>query len=340
MPMMRFVGWWAAALCATTLTVGDARAQTENAGGSSDDKVIEFINQQIKQGWEDNEVKPAPLATDGEWIRRLFLDTIGRIPTLQEVEAFTSDKSPDKRAKIVDRLLNSEEYEMEFARNWTTFWTNLLIGRTANDDDDRPVNRAGMQQFLRTSVLRNMPYNKFVEELVGANGSNTPGEENYNGATNFILDNLQEMQVPATTKVSQLFLGMRIGCTQCHNHPFNDWKQNQFWSFNAFFKQARGLRKMDGRELVSVTLEDQDFAGEGGDPEEAEIYYDIRNGTLEVAYPVFVDGTKISPVGYVSEVNRRDELAKLIASSRQMRLAIVNRIWGHYFGYAFTRPVD
>jgi len=318
----------------------DATPATEGAGGSSDDNVVNYINQYIRQGWTDNELKPSAPAPDGEWMRRFFLDTVGRIPMVAEVNAYEADKSENRKALLVNKVLFSEQYEEELARNWTTVWTNLLIGRNGGNDRDRPVNRLGLMQYLRRNFLKNKPYDQMVYELVSARGNNTPGEENYNGAVNFLLDNLQEEQVPATNKVSQLLLGMRVGCTQCHNHPFNDWKQDAFWGMNAFFKQAKSLRTTEGRKIISARLEDQDFPGQGNNPEEAEIYYELRNGVLRVAYPVFVDGTKIGTSGYVEDVNRRTELAKLIKKSPATREAIVNRMWGHFLGYGFTKPVD
>jgi hypothetical protein len=203
------------------------------------------------------------------------------------------------------------------------------------------ISREGMQQYLRRSFLRNKPYDEFVHDLVAANGANKPGEENYNGAVNFLLDNLDEGATPATAKTARIFLGLQVQCTQCHNHPFNDWKQDQFWSLNAFFKQTRALRTSDGgQQMAVVRLEDEDFAGEGGNPTEAEIYYELRNGLLKVAYPVFVDGTKINPSGYLEEVNRRDELADLVRQSPYLGKAAVNRMWSHFMGYGFTKPVD
>jgi hypothetical protein len=321
------------------LLAGPAWAQSATSG-TTNDNVVSFINQQLRQSWSDNEVTPSPAATDGEWVRRVYLDLLGRVPSLKETRAFLADKDETKRAKLVDRLLESEDYELEFANYWSTIWTNLLIGRNGGNDDDRPVSREGLEKFVRDAFLRRMPFDKFVSELIAANGNNTPGEKNFNGATNFLLDNLQEDQVPATNKVSQIFLGLRVGCTQCHNHPFNEWKQDQFWSMNAFFKQAKPLRTFEGREIVSARLEDEDFAGQDNNPEEAAIFYELRNGLLKVAYPRFVDGTDINPAGYVSDVNRRDELAKLVVASPYMREAAVNRLWGHFFGYGFTKPVD
>jgi hypothetical protein len=138
-----------------------------------------------------------------------------------------------------------------------------------------------------------------------------------------------------------------VQCTQCHNHPFNDWKQNQFWEMNAFFRQTKVIKTMAKKKKVEdAKLVDTDFRGEGGDPHSAELYYEQRNGIMRVAYPVFVplpgasEGQEISRSGYIKDVNRRDELAKMIVASPYLSRAIVNRIWGHFMGYGFTKPVD
>jgi hypothetical protein len=314
---------------------------TPAAPAASDDQsVVSYIDALIRKGWEDNGITPSPLASEGEWVRRLYLDVLGRIPTVEEAKSFTQDRSPDKRRKLVQKLLYSDDYVEEYARSFTTIWTNILIGRTGGTDPRRPVNRLGLQQYLRRSFLKNKPYDEMVVDLISANGSNAPGEPDYNGAVNFLLDNLDENATPATAKVARYFLGVQVQCTQCHNHPFNDWKQDRFWEMNAFFRQMKALRTRQGREIISAKLEDEDFAGEGNDPKEAEIYYELRNGLLKVAYPVFIDGTKIDPAGYVDEVNRRDELANLVRKSPLLGQAMVNRMWGHFLGYGFTKPID
>ena len=143
-------------------------------------------------------------------------------------------------------------------------------------------------------------------------------------------------------RTSQIFLGLQIQCTQCHNHPFNDWKQNQFWEMNAFFRQARALKQFEkGRDVAAIELINQDFAGENNHPEEAVLFYELRNGLSKAAYPVFVDGTKLkTDSGYVKEVDRRTELARLLIGSDYLAKALVNRMWGHFLGYGFTKPVD
>jgi hypothetical protein len=329
--------------------VGDAQkglasepANQISASATSDAEVISHINELIRKGWKDAEVSPSPEATENEWCRRLYLDVLGRIPSVSELQSFVADRSKTKKQALVNRLIESDEYVEEYARNWMTIWTNILIGRPKNDQAEARdlVDRDGMQQYLRRNFLTNKPYDKMVFDLVSATGSNKPGEEGYNGAVNFMLDNLQENATTATAKTARYFLGLQVQCTQCHNHPFNDWKQDQFWGMNAFFRQTKPFRTTQGREVVAVRLLNEDFAGEGGNPREAEIYYELRNGILQVAYPTFVDGTKINPSGYVDEVNRRLELAKLIVNSEYLGKAIVNRMWGHFLGYGFTKPID
>ena len=316
-----------------------------SGSGTTVAEIVDVINAAISQGWKDSRVTPSPAATDGEWCRRVYLDVIGRIPTVDELTAFLGDRSPGKRAALVGKLLDSDKYVEEYARNWTAIWTNTLIGRPPARRDRRAlVNREGMQQWLRRSFLKDKSYDAMVYELVSAVGTNKPGEEGYNGAVNFLLDNLQENAATATAKTARFFLGLQVQCTQCHNHPFNEWKQDQFWGMNAFFRQTKALRTFGGgtrREIDYVRLDNEDFPGESNkNPSDAEIYYELRDGTTKVAYPTFVDGTEINHSGYADEVNRREELARMIVKSEYFGKAIVNRMWAHFLGYGFTKPID
>ena len=312
---------------------------------SSDADIIAFVNHEIAQGWAEAGINCSPEATEEEWCRRVYLDLLGRIPTYEELLSFVQEVSPDKKAQLVDRLLGSKYYDVDYARNWTSIWTNLLIGRSGGMDPTRPVNRAGLQAWLRQQFLTNRPYDEMVRELVSAEGANTPDEPNFNGAVNFLLDNLQADQVPVTNKVSELFLGRRISCTQCHSHPFNDWTQQSFWELNAFFKQARARRAIDDGNSTKgpqfARLVDEDFAGESRSPtpHEAEIYYELRNGMWKVAYPKF-EGRSIERSGFVNVTHRRRALAALLTRSVDFRKAAVNRMWEHFFGYGFSHPVE
>jgi len=334
-------------------------AERGKAGGKSDHSGIpqvKFINERMAAGWADARLKPSEPATDAEWCRRVHLDVIGRIPTVEELQKFVGDQGSNKRLELVDRLLG-DEYVDEYARNWTDIWTTILIGR---DVDNEMVSRPGMRQWLRRSLSKNIPYDRFMEELVTATGATKSDKDadQFNGAANFLSGKLQEGGVQATVKTAQIFLGLQVQCTQCHTHPIDSSKrQNQFWEMNAFFRQTRALRRFGGgRQIQWIELVDEDFPGEGraapqAQPphDEAEIYYDDRNGTKKVAFPVFVDGTAISksgllpgelPNGGKFGVHRRKELAALIKASPLLPKAIVNRMWAHFLGYGFTKPID
>ncbi|TWU59835.1 hypothetical protein Poly51_01080 [Rubripirellula tenax] len=305
---------------------------------------VALINELIEQGWRDYEIRsPAPEADDATWARRVHLDVIGRIPTIAELQEFAADRGSDKRAKLVDKLLYDDRYTEEYAGHWATIWSNLLIGRSGGNDRRSMVSPAGMKKYLRDSFAMNKPYNTMVYELVSATGSGKPGTENFNGAANFLLDKVNEEDaVLATSSTSRIFLGQQVQCTQCHNHPFNQWKQQRFWEFNSFFRQTRSLRRfVEGtNDIEHGELVDQDYAGEGNDPEDALIFYELRNGLTKVAYPVFTDGTEIGKSGFVTEVNRRQELGRLMLESEYLDKMAVNRIWSLFLGFGFTKPID
>ena len=324
-----------------TLTV--ALAATATAAPPVLPAQVKVIDDQITQGWNDFEIRPAKEAEDAVWCRRVFLDVIGRIPSYEELQAFVADRDSDKRSKLVEKLLYDDRYTEEYAGHWATIWTNLLIGRSGGNDRRSMTNRDGMQKYLRDAFAMNKPYNKMVYELVTATGSSKPGTEGFNGAVNFLIDKVNmEKGVLAASSTSRIFLGQQVQCTQCHNHPFNQWKQQMFWEFNSFFRQTRSLRRfVDGaRDIDYAELVNEDFAGEANDPADALVFYELRNGLTRVAYPVFTDGTEISTSGYVSEVNRRDELGRLMLESENLDKMAVNRIWAHFLGYGFTKPVD
>ncbi len=323
---------------ATAPVAPEGEAPTEQP--RDDTEVIASIDEQIRAGWQSLKLSPSRPASDAVWCRRVYLDLLGRIPRVEELEAYLSDRGRDRQARLVDRLLESDETLDEFASHWAVVWTNWLIGRTAGTEPRSVVNRAGLEQYLRRALAGGKPYDQLAQELISAEGCNKPGTEDFHGAVNFLIGMLEDKAVQATSTTSRLFLGLQVQCTQCHHHPTNNWQQSQFWGLNAFFRQATALRTTQGRDVVEARLGDQDFAGEGGSPTQAEVYYEIRNGQLEAVFPTFVDGRQIEPNGFVRDLNWRDELAELIVSSEYFAPALVNRLWGYFLGYGFTRPVD
>ena len=332
---------------------GDAQSPNSQSPNAKSDKgpvvpdyglpQVAEINKHIRQVWTDNNMQPSPPATDGEWCRRVYLDVLGRIPSVQELREFVNSKEADKKSKLVSKLLYDEAFTEEYARNWTTIWTNILIGRSGGTERNSLISREGMQKYLRDSFARNKPYERMVYELVTATGSTAPGEPDFNGAANFLVMKVNEEKASlATAMTSKIFLGLQVQCTQCHNHPFNEWKQQKFWEFNAFFRQTRALREFTPgtRDVAGAKLVDEDFAGETNDPSEAILFYELRNGLLQSAFPVFIDGTELSKSGYLEDCHRRVELGKLIVASPYMDKTMANRMWQHFLGYGFTKPID
>ncbi|MEZ6130850.1 MAG: DUF1549 domain-containing protein [Planctomycetaceae bacterium] len=316
-----------AVVCCYSAVSADEGPSESAAKDPAEMSVIEAIDYYIRQGYVDNDITPSPVATDEEWVRRVYLDIVGRIPTLQEVKSFLEDENVRKRPALVQQLLDSPDY----VRNFTTIWSNNCIGRGT----PRRVSRTGMEKFFREAFAKNRPWDDVVEDLVTAEGHY---EEN--GAVNYTLAQMQmpDDGVQLTAKTTKLFLGMQVQCTQCHNHPFNNWQQAQFWEFNSFFRQVdkRDHRKFDektGRQVDDYSeVLTRDFSG--------PVYFEKRSGLMQVAFPIY-NGKAIEPDAF----DRRREFGRLLKESDGtttplIAQAFVNRTWGQFFGYGFTRPVD
>jgi hypothetical protein len=307
-----------------TAALAEAARPAEPAATSvpqgSVQRVVSRIDELLEADWRRLEVTPAPRADDAEWVRRVYLQLAGRIPTVVEVERFLDDARSDKRARLVDALLD----DVEFARNFATIWTQLLVGRSPNPR----VDREALQKYLRMSFAANRPWHEMVADLLAAEG-----RTDQNGAANFLVAHLNNQAVPATAITSRLFLGVQLHCAQCHNHPFNDVKQTTFWEFNSLFQQADVVVHRAASMPSGAAVAELVNHAEGG-----PIYYETVNGLMKVAYPKF-NGTEIDPS---PQVNRRKELARLMASGERPQLAVafVNRLWAHFLGAGFTRPLD
>jgi hypothetical protein len=285
---------------------------------------LDLIDQRLKEAWEQASIKPSSVATDEEFLRRVYLDLIGRIPNIQEASGFLQAKESGKRQKLVEYLINHPDYAKNFANQWTV----LLIGRKTRDRD---LDRGALSAWLRKQFNGDRPWNEVAYDLITAKGSNKE-----NGAINFPLAHLEFGAVPLTSITTRVFLGQQIQCTQCHDHPSNDWKQADFWGINAFFK---GVKKHEIMTIDASGAEVVDHIELVDEPSDAFASYDKRNGLVGIAFPKFLDGRKISQG---MDVDRRVELGKFIADPKNMDLAkaFVNRMWGHFLGRGFVHPVD
>lgn len=295
------------------------------AARGSLDRVVANIDQLFAESWQRLEARPTATADNSEWVRRVYLDLIGRIPTVPEVEAFQADASPQKRQKLVDSLLDGGDY----ARNFAGVWSNLLIGR----HPQQRVNRPAFDKFLRMSFAANRPWNTMVADIVSADG-----RTDQNGAANFLVAHLNNQAVPATAITARVFLGIQVQCAQCHNNPFNDMKQATFWELNSLFQQTDSIERWirdprTGRNDYAFT--ELINKSEGG-----PIYYETQNGLMKVAYPRYLG----HDIDASSQTNRRSEFARIITDGEQpqpqLAAAFVNRLWAHFVGAGFTNPID
>ncbi len=258
---------------------------------------------------------PSDRAPDHTFLRRAYLDVIGRLPTPEEARAFLADGSPDKRRLLIDRLLERPEY----ADYWANQWADLLRPNPYRVGIKAVYN---LDAWLRDAFRRNMPYDQFVRELLTARGSTFR-----NGATVIFRDRREPDEI--TTMVSQLFLGIRLDCARCHHHPFEVWSQDDFYSLAAYF--ARTGHKGTG---LSPPIS-------GGE----EIVTTAASG--EVKHPV--TGKSMSPRPLFgtappveAERDPREALAAWITSPENPYFAkvIVNRVWADLMGRGIVDPVD
>jgi hypothetical protein len=305
-------------------STGSAAKGRDSKTSKVADSKSSYVDQLIEAAWKTTGIKPARDANEEEYLRRAYLDLLGRIPNVQEARAFLQTREKDKKAKLVSYLLDHPD----FAKNFATQWTILLIGR---GNQGRMVDRGALNSWLRKQFASDRPWNEVVHELVSSTGNNRE-----NGAVNFVLAHLEFDAVPLTSRTTRLFLGQQIQCTQCHDHPQNQWKQADFWGINAFFK---GMKTEDVTKADATGLDAYDHTELTDDPTDRFVTFETRKGLVLGAFPRFLDGRKISQG---KDVIRRAELGKLIAdpNNEMLAKAFVNRMWAHFLGRGFVNPVD
>jgi hypothetical protein len=285
---------------------------------------LDYIDQMLQEAWTNAKTQPSKRAEEPEFLRRAYLDLLGRIPTAQEAAAYLDNKDKDKRLKLIEYLLADPDYPKNMANQWTV----TLIGRGRQE---RQVERAALTGWLRRQFAEERPWNQVAYDLITAKGSNKE-----NGAVNYTLAHLENGAVPITSLTTRVFLGQQIQCTQCHDHPSNDWKQEQFWGINAFYKGVR-MRTVRGVDASGKEVDDHTELYD--EPSDAYAKFERRSGEVRIAFPAFLDGRKIKPE---KGVVRRDELGKFITAetNHDFAQAFVNRMWAHFMGRGIVHPVD
>ncbi len=293
------------------LTTGAAWADDEATAGARE-AIVRRIDERIEQRLADAGIEPAPRASDAEFLRRVYLDLTGVTPRVAEVRAFLADTAEDKREKLIDRLLQSPAHATHLANTWRRV---MLPGGMNLEQINNVV---GVQNWLRRQFVENLRYDNMVSELLVATEGDQTGPALYYTA----LDLAPEKLAGSTARI---FLGLQIECAECHDHPFDRWKQSDFWGYAAFFAQ---LEREESRRGMSMLRIADKTSGEVKLP-----------NTETVVLPLYPGGAapREDELG-----TRRMQLAIWMASRDNPYLAkaAANRVWGQLFGRGLVEPVD
>jgi hypothetical protein len=328
------------------LASGVAHAQAPKPptnGSAAATKLAAKIDERMAKHWNDQKVQPAPLADDAEFMRRVYLDLIGRIPSAGEARQFLSDPSPDKRQRLVDMLLDHPRYTV----HWMNYWEALLLPESKFESTNG-VSRS-FEAWVRKQMQSNTAYDKMVRELLTApvnvlvklgdelfpkqfqneeggtyGGAGGADRTPYSYAAPYAVVFYQEQKAnPANlaARTSRLFLGVRLECAQCHDHPFAKWKKEQFWNVAAFFAGIevpdRGVPLRENPSVKSIAM------SEGG----------------KVVPARYLDG---SDPAWQKGTGGRQMLAEWVTSPKNpyFARAITNRMWANFLGTGLIEPVD
>ncbi len=274
-----------------------------------------FVDRLVLKQLQRLNLPPSPLASDEEFFRRVHVDTIGVLPTIEETTAFLKDESPGKRDKLIEELLNRPE----FVDYWTYKWSDVLL---VNGNLLRPGAVKSFYMWIRKHVKEDTPWDEFTRQILTARGSTFE-----NGAANFYA--LHQTPEDMTENACQAFMGLSIGCAKCHNHPLEKWTNDQYYGMANLFSRVRAkgwggdTRNGDGNQTVYVTQSGELMQPLTGKPQP----------------PTPLDG---EAVPFDAPGDRREHLAKWMTSPENpyFARAITNRIWANFFGVGLVEQVD
>ncbi len=280
-----------------------------------------YVDKNIFAKLRQLRINPSPICSDDVFLRRISLDLLGLLPTSEEARAFVADKRPDKRVRLVGKALE----RAEFADFWALKWSDLLR------NEERVLDRKGSEAFhhwVREGLANNKPLDQFVREIIAARGSTYE-----NPAANFYRANRDAVTRAEAT--AQLFLGTRLQCAQCHNHPFDRWTQDDYYDWAGVFSRVQ-YKVLENRRQDSN--DQHEFKGE-------QIVYINSKGNLKnprtskPAQPRFLGVPRRSPD---LDDDPLEAVARWITSPQNKLFARsqANRIWFHLMGRGIVDPID
>ncbi|MCI0682231.1 MAG: DUF1549 domain-containing protein [Gemmataceae bacterium] len=273
--------------------------------------------------WQELGIMPSELCSDETFVRRVYHDITGTLPTPQQVNAFRSDKNPNKREALVDALLDTPEYSFLFANKWADV---LRVKRGNQQNQTRAFGTFAFHNWIRESIARDKPYDQFVREIIGA-----IGDETKSPPTMWFRDLQKPEQF--VDDACQLFLGVRMACAQCHHHPYEKWSQDDYWGMAAFFAQIG--RKNVPTPGVSVQNRNQ----------QRQVIFNRGTGSVRntrtqqnaVMKALDADEVKLAP-----GEDPRHRLVDWMVEPKNpfFAKAVANRYFAHFFGKGLVDPVD
>lgn len=282
-----------------------------------------YIDKLAQKKWQELGIVPSELCNDETYVRRVYLDIGGTLPTPKQVADFVADQRTDKRARLVDELLERADYAFYFANKWADV---LRVKRGRDQNQNRAFGTFAFHGWIRDSIAADKPYDQFVRDIVGAVGDETVNPpavwyKDFQNAEHFV-DN-----------ASQVFLGLRLACANCHHHPYEKWSQDDYWGLAAFYGRV-------GRKNIPVAGEQ----GRGNQGARQAIVINsngnvINKRTNKTATMRPLDG---EPVSLERGDDPRIQLLDWMVDGKNpfFARAVANRYWAHFFGRGIVDPLD
>jgi hypothetical protein len=272
-------------------------------------KVAAKIDEYFARHWQDEGIKPAGLADDATFLRRLTLDLAGRVPTREEAVAFAQDRAADKRARAVRRLMEGPEYALAMGRALD----ETIQGKYAGDPD--------FIEYLRAAVSAHRPWDAMFRDVMLG-----PWDTKEAKRADRFLSRRQNSLEDLTADSTSVFFGVNVSCARCHNHPLvADWTQDHYYGMASFF--ARTAEAGKGKNK-----------GDVGEKPVAEIQFVTTKGERRTAKVMFLTGKTLDPA---AAQGRREQLVKVALEEKAFfSRAIVNRLWAHFLGRGLVHPLD
>lgn len=295
------------------------------------------LDRLMAAAWSEAQIDPAPVISDEEFIRRLYLDLTGELPKPATIVAFVQDSSSQKRSELIDRLLESSS----FAAHQSRWWRDIMLSRATDDRVFVKLPReVALERWLREKFADNSSWSSITRDLLTANGTMALSElAEADGASGFLLSHARDDgPVERANDTARVFLGINVQCAQCHDHPEDIWKRVQFHELAAYFGRTqefvRNRAEQGARPDFQVGFRERRF-GEYGMPDQEN-----PNRKTPMQPVFFLTGER--PGMRLSDVQRRTALADAVTapSNFYFHAAFVNRIWDQLMGRPFTALVD